>query len=155
MSDLSISSKGMDLNTIQSCEFEKDDDKNFHIQFINSAANMRARNYRVAECNFHKTKMIAGKIIPAIATTTAMITGCVTTEIYKFVQGEENIEKYKNAFINLATPSWLFSEPDAAKLIKSKEYDPIAMGPVTCVPDPQTIYSKITVDAGSMTVGQL
>ena len=155
MSELSISCKGLDLNTIQSCEFEKDDDKNFHIQFFNSAANMRARNYKIAECNFHKTKMIAGKIIPAIATTTAMITGCVTAEIYKFVQGETDVEKYKNAFINLATPSWLFSEPDAAKLIKSKEYDVMAMGPVICVPDPQTIFSKIVVDAGSLTVGQL
>lgn len=49
-------------------EFEKDNDANFHIQFIASAGNLRARNYRITEVEPWKAKIIAGKIIPAIAT---------------------------------------------------------------------------------------
>ena len=59
---------------------------------------MRARNYKITECDRNKTKMIAGKIIPAIATTTAMITGVVSNEIYKYAQGFNDIEKFKNAY---------------------------------------------------------
>ena len=85
LGQLNVSEIGITSKDLFPVEFEKDDDANFHIDFIHAAANLRARNYRVHECDQQKTKMIAGKIIPAIATTTAMITGCVTAEIYKFV----------------------------------------------------------------------
>lgn len=116
---------------------------------------MRARNYKITECDFGKTKMIAGKIIPAIATTTAMITGAVAAEFYKYVQGFTELEKFKNSFINLALPFFMFSEPDPIKRTKSKEYDEILMGPVKAVPEGYTIYDKVTIKKGSLTFQEL
>lgn len=150
LEQLKVEEIGIDPKDIYPIEFEKDDDNNFHIDFIHAAANLRARNYKIHECDQQKTKMIAGKIIPAIATTTAMITGCVSAEIYKFVQGFDDIESFKNGFINLALPLFVFSEPTPANKVKSKEWDPILMGKVKAIPEGYTIYDKVIID-GPMT----
>ncbi|XP_056605952.1 ubiquitin-like modifier-activating enzyme 1 [Triplophysa dalaica] len=105
-------------------EFEKDDDDNFHMDYIVAASNLRADNYDIPTADRHKSKLIAGRIIPAIATTTAAIAGLMCLELYKLVQGHQQISSYRNSYINLATQYFVLSQPCSAPrfTVAGKQY---------------------------------
>lgn len=99
----------------------QDDDTNYHMEMIAGLANMRARNYGIPEVDKLKAKFIAGRIIPAIATSTAMATGLVCLELYKVLNGGHKVEDYRNTFANLALPLFSMAEPVPPKVIKHQD----------------------------------
>uniref|UniRef100_A0A673CAE7 Ubiquitin-like modifier-activating enzyme 6 n=3 Tax=Sphaeramia orbicularis TaxID=375764 RepID=A0A673CAE7_9TELE len=104
-------------------QFEKDDDSNGHLDFVASASALRATMYAIEPADRLKTKRIAGKIIPAIATATAAVAGLVALELIKVIGGYE-FESFKNCFFNLAIPVVVLTEPAPVKktLIRDNIY---------------------------------
>ncbi|XP_078180716.1 ubiquitin-activating enzyme E1 2-like [Carex rostrata] len=100
--------------------FEKDDDTNYHMDLISGLANMRARNYSIQEVDRFKAKLIAGRIIPAIATATAAATGLVCLELYKILARNVDLSAYRNTFANLAIPLFSMAEPVPPKKVRHR-----------------------------------
>jgi ubiquitin-activating enzyme E1 len=99
-------------------DFEKDDDSNWHINWISAASNMRAINYGIPVADRQQTKGIAGRIIPAIATTTSAISGLILMEMLKYLMGFNNVNQYRSTFINLAEPVLIYSDPIEAPMME-------------------------------------
>ncbi len=110
--------------SVVSDSFEKDDDSNFHVDFLHAMTNLRARNYGLEEYDWlqvciqrfgffadaSKVKLKAGRIIPALVTTTAVVAGLVGIQFLQVVASVP-VEKLKNSFVNLAVPYIAQSEP--------------------------------------------
>jgi hypothetical protein len=114
------------LQELQVHDFEKDDDTNFHVDFLTVGTNMRAANYDIKQSERAHVKVTAGRIIPALATTTAMICGLVDVEFLKLVKGlrkeKDPLDKFYNANINLATGSQAMNvfRPEPAVKLQTK-----------------------------------
>ncbi|KAK7201298.1 ubiquitin-activating enzyme E1 [Novymonas esmeraldas] len=92
-------------------EFEKDDDDNFQIDFVAAASNLRAANYAIPTQDRMKVKLVAGKIIPAIATTTSAVTGLALIELFKVLQ-KKDVSALRNGMLDVGTNNYVLFERD-------------------------------------------
>jgi len=139
------------LQPIEAHDFEKDDDSNFHIDFLTTGTNLRSANYDIKPSERATVKVTAGKIIPALATTTAMVCGLVDNEFLKLAmglhKGENAVDQFYNCNINLATGKEAINafRPDPplkkeTKLQALTEY---------------TSWDKIVIDEGEKTLQEV
>jgi ubiquitin-activating enzyme E1 len=156
IADLKASLLALDiskLKKLQSNDFEKDDDTNHHIDFITSATNLRCINYNIKPTTRANCRLTAGKIIPAIATTTAMITGFVGLEVLKYIKGVP-LEAHRAATCNLSTNVFCVENlPDPLK--KKTGLDAETYMQCTAIPEGFTTWDKIEIKGAAMTIGQL
>lgn len=98
--------------------FEKDDADNDHVAFMAAFSNLRAANYSIPQMTTEEIRRVAGNIIPAMITTTALVVGLVGFEFLKVLLWDSEdasarhpLGDYKCAFVNLALPLWQPTEP--------------------------------------------
>ena len=130
-----------------------EDDSNGHIDFIYACSNLRARIYKIKECDRLKIKMTVSKIIPAIITSTSTIAGIALLQLYTLYQTNK-FNFLKECYLNLGINSIIMSEPKPVIKMQDKENDPILLGPVKAVPFGWTVWDFITINK-SMTCKEL
>ena len=127
-------------NTFKIQEFEKDNNLNGHVEFLYAASNLRANNFRIDNCDIYKVKMVAGKITPAIATTTAAIVGLVSLQIYTLNQ-KDDIKYLRDCNINFAFNNYTFIRPVQVEHFKNDENSK----EIKYIPDNFTIWDFLEV----------
>eukprot|EP00117_Sycon_ciliatum_P042930 scpid51679/ scgid4471/ SUMO-activating enzyme subunit 2; Anthracycline-associated resistance ARX; Ubiquitin-like 1-activating enzyme E1B len=104
--------------------WDKDDDES--LDFVTAVANLRAHVFGIKRKSRFECKAMAGNIIPAIATTNAVIAGLVVMEAFKILQGKVSdcktiyLSKQPNARKKLLVPCSLVEPNPKCYVCSSK-----------------------------------
>ena len=138
------------INSLKQIKFDKEDDENYHINFILSFSNLRANNFNIEKTDFLNVKEIAGNIIPAIASTTAAITGISTLQIYTLLQTDD-LYSFKNCDLNLATSQFDLYFPEEKRYIgETINNENIVENKV--IPKEFSVWDKIDIKGPNKTI---
>ncbi|KAL0234236.1 hypothetical protein PCE1_001273 [Barthelona sp. PCE] len=119
-------------------EFEKDDE--LHLDFVAAIANTRGISYDIPTETKFEIRRVAGKIIPAMVTTTALVTGLSMLELLKFATGSRDIDDYQSYYIDMAISTILKFNPEEVKVEEGK------LGNFS-------VWDYLEVDARNITLG--
>ena len=100
MAEMKASSKGDSAEP--TITFDKDDEDT--LDFVTAGANLRSIVFGIETKSRFDIKQMAGNIIPAIATTNAIVAGLCVLQAYKVLRGEFTSTKEVRHFVKKAEP---------------------------------------------------
>ena len=142
---LSETINDIDYLPIAEAKYEKDDD--LHNNIMTNIVNLRSRCYSIEECDNLTIKLISGRIVPALSTTTSIIGGFVMIDILKYLSSNSKkwIIKPTECNINLATNQYNIYDSLKPKVTYNKMYsDEFGMNILT-IPSDYNTWSKLRI----------
>ncbi|KAG5325054.1 SAE2 enzyme, partial [Acromyrmex heyeri] len=121
-----------------------DKDDQHAMDFIAACANIRAHIFGIPQKSRFDIKSMAGNIIPAIATTNAIIAGMVVLHAFRVL--ENNLRACKSVYLRLKM------NHRNQLLVPEKAVNPPNPQCYVCAPTPQ---ATLAVDTSSMTIKEL
>lgn len=124
-------------------EFEKDDEHNYHVEFVAAASSLRGRNYGIPSTDKLQARLVGGRVVPSIVTSTAVVGGLMCLELYKLIQGKP-LTHHKHAYFNLAVPLFVFARPIKAieHTVARNQLDPLVW----------TLWDRFEMDCQNMSL---
>ncbi|XP_032663143.1 SUMO-activating enzyme subunit 2 [Odontomachus brunneus] len=121
-----------------------DKDDQHAMDFVAACANIRAHIFGIAQKTRFDIKSMAGNIIPAIATTNAIIAGLVVLHAFRVL--EDNLRACRSVYLRLKM------NHRNQLLVPEKAVNPPNPRCYVCAPTPQAV---LAVDTSTMTIKEL
>lgn len=107
-------------NVLNMINFDKDLEVDYN--WLYQGTKIRSETYKIEMISKLKVRQISGKIIPALATTTSIVSGLISLEILKYYN-KSKIEDYRSYFLDTSLNQLLYSEPNSVKKNKIGELE--------------------------------
>ena len=94
------------IKSIKLINFEKDMPELYHVQFVHTLANLKAKIYKIPSCNKFYTLEYVGKIAPTTITSTAVVggfmclqmIGIIINQMFVFNQNKIDSKEYEDLY---------------------------------------------------------
>ena len=131
-------------NVISTIEYDKDDD--IMLNGMTQITNMRAEIYSIDKADILDIKLISGKIIPALSTTTTVISGLVMMEVLKYVNSLcKSVYKPCDINVNLGLNQYILFDSMKPSATYDKMFSPAYNMKVRTIPYKFNTWNKIKV----------